>query len=426
MVAAAGPSTRGFNCGNCGAAVELRALQHTRAVACTSCGAILDPRDPNVHILQTAALKNRLTPTIPLGRRGTWGGHPYEVVGFQRRSVGDDDGAGTSYGWNEYVLFNPYQGFRYLSEYEGHWNDIRTIRDLPAVSGNGKSMRCRYHGTTYRHFQRATAKTDFVLGEFPWRVRVGDTVNVSDYVAPPQMVSAESTDDATTWSLGLYTEAAAIWRAFSLEGAPRYPSGVFANQPSPHSGQTGRSLTTFVVLALLLLALLVVRELTAARQQVFARDYVYQPTRTGEAAFVTDPFTIDGPGTIEIGIDADVRNSSLYLDLALINVESGTAWNVGREVSYFSGSDAEGPWTEGDHHNSVLLPSTPKGEYYLRVEPEASGSAPIPYTLRLRRDVPSLLPYGVALLLLLIPPGLVALRAASFENRRWQESDYAE
>ena len=48
------PVVKGFNCANCGAAVEIRALTHTMSVACTSCGALLDPRDPNVFVLQEA------------------------------------------------------------------------------------------------------------------------------------------------------------------------------------------------------------------------------------------------------------------------------------------------------------------------------------------------------------------------------------
>ena len=121
------PLTRGFNCGNCGAAIELRALTHAQSVACTSCAAIVDPHVPNVFILQQAALKERIVPKVPLGSRGTWHDHPYEVVGFQRRSIEVD---GERYWWEEYVLFNPYRGFRYLSEYKHHWNDIRTVREL--------------------------------------------------------------------------------------------------------------------------------------------------------------------------------------------------------------------------------------------------------------------------------------------------------
>ena len=182
MVTLATRSLRGFNCANCGAAVELRALTHTVAVACTSCGAILDPRDPTLVILQEAALRQRYTPVIPLGTRGTWEGHPFEVVGFQRRSITVDD---EKYGWNEYVLFNPYYGFRYLSEYNGHWNAIRALRSVPAYLRQGDRPSLQYQHKYFRHFQTAVATTDFVLGEFPWRVRAHDTVEASDVIAPP-------------------------------------------------------------------------------------------------------------------------------------------------------------------------------------------------------------------------------------------------
>jgi hypothetical protein len=416
-----GPVTRGFNCANCGAAVELRALQHTRTVVCTSCGAVLDPRDPTLAILQEAAARQRLTPTIPLGTRGTLHGHPYEVVGFQYRTIEVD---GDTYGWNEYVLFNPYQGFRYLSEYEGHWNDIRTLQALPALSGSAARLTATFNDTDYRIFQTATAVTRFVLGEFPWRVRVGDTVDVSDFVAPPNLLSRERTPQEATWALGEYLTGARIWETFSLPGSPPSAGGVFANQPSPFAGKPARYWRTFVVLALALAAVLLGRELTARREEVFTKAYTFEPRRAGETAFVTDPFTIGGSGNLEIGVETNVRNNWIYFDLALINVATGTALNVGKEVSYYSGTDSDGPWTEGSPTTRLLVPRVEAAEYYLRVEPEGTG-APVTYTLRLRRDVVSLLPYGVALVALIIAPVVVTLRAAAFEKARWKESDWA-
>ncbi|MBA2353550.1 MAG: DUF4178 domain-containing protein [Acidobacteria bacterium] len=421
MVATA-PLTRGFNCANCGAAVELRALQHTRAVACTSCAAIIDPRDPTVFVLQTAAARERITPVIPLGTRGTWDGQPCEVVGFQRRSIEVDD---TRYGWDEYVLFNPYRGFRYLSEYEGHWNDIRTVRELPRLESSGKRTKISYRGESYAHFQGATARTDFVLGEFPWRVRTGDEVRTADYIAPPQMLSSESTDDETTWSIGRYTEAAEIWKAFSLQGEPRSASGVFANQPSPYGKRLKRSAAVFALLAGLLALFVVVRLVSADRERVLSERYVWRPG-AGEPAFVTAPFALREPGTVEIALGASVQNAWLGVDLALINVDSGTAWNVSREVSFYTGRDSDGAWTEGSRSSRVLLPAVPAGQYYLRVEPEGPTTSPqVPYTIQVRRDVPSLLPYGIAILLLLVPPVANLLRMASFEHRRLQESDHS-
>jgi hypothetical protein len=68
----------------------------------------------------------------------------------------------------------------------------------------------------------------------------------------------------------------------------------------------------------------------------------------------------------------------------------------------------------------------PAGEYYLRVDPEGDTANPnIQYRLSVRRDVVSLWPYLIALFLLGLGPAWHLLRSASFETRRWQESDYS-
>ena len=420
---AAVKQTRGFNCSNCGAAVELRALRHTRSVACTSCGAILDPNDPTLAILQKSASLEHIAPTIPLGSRGVLRGRRAEVIGFQQRSIRVE---GTTYPWNEYVLFDPYQGFRYLSEYQGHWSDIRAIHALPVVSSKTRPV-ARYADRTFRHFQSATASTNVVLGEFPWRVEVPDKVEVADFVAPPYMLSREGTANEATWSLGEYITGEEIWKAFALPGEPRDPVGVFAHQPSPYTPRTGSYMRTFAALAVLLLLLLAGRSLTAAREQVFAHDYAFRPRPNAEAAFVTEPFTLRAPGTIQFEIDTTLNNSWAYFDLALINTQTGTALNVAREVGRYSGVDQDGSWSEGSGRARILIPRVPAGEYYLRVDPEGDVTNPnIQYRLRVRRDVVSLWPYLIALGLLGLGPAWHLLRSASFETRRWQESDYSE
>lgn len=412
------PSPRGFNCKNCGAAVELRALTHTRAVACTSCGAVLDPNDPNLVVLQEAAARQRYTPLIPFGTRGTFEGHPYEVIGYQYRQIEVD---GVPYGWSEYVLFNPYQGFRYLSEYNGHWNFVRPLPTMPTVSGDARPT-VALGDWTFKHFQTATAVTKYVLGEFPWRVRSGDTVETRDFIAPPLLLSSERTGNELTWSRGSYLTGAEVWKACGLPGSAPPALGIFANQPSPYTGRPARYWTTCLSLLALLVAVLLVRLVTADRDVVFDQRYSFSPAPGAEPAFVTDPFEIASDGTVELELDASLTNAWLYLDLALLNTATGTALNVGGEVERYSGTDADGPWTEGSGTTTVTVPGVEAGQYYLRVEPQ--GSTPADYRVQVRRDVVLLTPYVLAGVLLLVPPIFVSIRAAGFEGRRWQESDH--
>ena len=417
------PQVKGLNCPNCGAPLEMRAMQHTLSVVCGSCLSILDAKDPNLRILQQFQARVRIQPLIPLGTRGKVGGGVFEAVGFQVRTIVVDD---ESYSWSEYLLFNPYKGFRYLSEYQGHWNDIVTLRALPEVSGAGRPV-AKYHGETYKHFQNATASTTYVLGEFPWQVHVGDKVTVVDFVSPPRLLSSEATEAETVWSLGEYLTGAAVWEAFKLPGKPPRPSGVFENQPSPYkSGSKQAWIICLLLLAALFLASQVALTLSA-NERVFAGSYSYAPGAGSEAAFVTDTFQLKGrPSTVELAVRTDLANNWAYFNFALINAQTGETFEFGREVSNYSGVDSDGSWSEGGPNDRATIPTVPAGEYYLRVDPEMeSGAAPVHYSLELRRDVPYMAWFWIAALLALIPPFFSGRRAASFERRRWSESDYA-
>jgi hypothetical protein len=394
---------------------------------------VLDARDPNLRVLQGPAQRMTVTPLIPLGSRGHWRGAPYEVIGFQQRTITVDD---LPYSWREYLLFNPYQGFRYLTEYDGHWNDVAPLPALPAREA-GRQPVVRHAGTTYKHFQTATARTTFVLGEFPWEVRVGDAVTASDYVAPPKVVSSEEADGEITWSAGEYADPRAIWKAFKLPGDPPRVRGVYANQPSPFAGAAKAVWTLFALFSVALTALFVVRASTAQNREVFRQTYQYQPTAastseggsgTYSAAFVTPAFDLTGgDANVVVETDTDLYNQWVFVEYSLIDENTGRAFEFGREVSYYSGRDSDGAWTEGDRVDRARLGPVPAGRYFLRIEPnggQPDGSA-VRYTVVVKRDVPSLAFYLIGLVALLVPPILTALRAASFETQRWAESDHA-
>jgi hypothetical protein len=404
------PGVRALNCSHCGTALTIRALEHTLSVVCPQCLSILDAKDPDLRILQQFHDKERVQPLIPLGARGKWRGDVCEMIGFQVRSV---EGEGVFYSWHEYLLFNPFKGFRYLTQYDGHWNDVKTIPAAPERIVAGGKEAVRYLGRTYVHFQTAGARTSFVLGEFPWRVRVGETVAVSDYISPPMMLSCETTEAENVWSLGEYVDGARVWDAFALPSKPPTRVGIFENQPSPYTGKVKQMWVCCAVLLLLLLNLALFFSNFAGKQEVFRKQYVFTPG--ANSSFVTPTFALKGrTSDVELSVHTDLRNNWAYFNFALINENTGQAYDFGREISYYSG--------EGSPSDSVLIPAVPSGSYYLRVEPEMSaGSKGMRYELLIRRDVPSALLYFLAAVLIIIPPGFVTIRAAGFEKARWQE-----
>lgn len=416
------PQIKSLNCPGCGAALTLRSFGKAVTIVCESCHSILDAQDPLLRILQTFKAATEEGPLIPLGSRGNIRGTLYEVIGFQRRTIQVD---GLPYSWQEYVLFNPYKGFRYLTEYNGHWNDTSILRSLPTVNNNATPPTASYLGETYKHFQSARAETSFVLGEFPWQVRVGESASVSDYISPPRVISSEHTSKEVTWSMGEYMTGRDIWKAFSLPGSAPEPIGVYENQPSPVLSDAAAIWTAFAAFAIILVAMLIGFSALARNEQVFQGNYTLNTNVRGEASFVTDVFEINGHSSaLELTTGSDLDNNWLYLNYALINQDTGQAYDFGREVSYYHGYD-DGYWSEGTQNDNVTIPSVPPGNYYLRVEPEADpGRGNLFYSISAKRDVPQMSFFGIALLALLVPAGLIAWRSLNFEHLRWAESDH--
>ena len=420
-----------LSCPGCGAGVEIRAQGQTISVVCGSCASILDATNPVLQIVQAAHSARRVTPAIPLGAKGKFDAELWQNIGMQCRAITAD---GVVYEWREYVLFNEHRGFRYLTEYNGHWNDVKPARNLPVAGTASGKPTLTWMGRTYKHFQTAVAATTYVAGEFPWRVQVGEKVTAEDYVAPPYMLSAEKTENEVTWSHGEYVTGGEIWQRFGLKTTPPKVEGVYANQPSPYTGNARAAWKLYGVLAALLIGSYVLLSLFMGNKTVFEQHYRFDASNKGEASFVTPVFELQGrPSNVEASIKTDLENNWVYFNLALVNEDTGHALEWGREVSYYSGRDSDGSWSEGGRSDRSKLSHVPAGRYYLRVEPEwepgtdSARAAPpqVGYTLVVKRDVPLFWPYIVGLVLLFFPAFGISIREWTFENTRWRESDYA-
>jgi hypothetical protein len=266
---------------------------------------------------------------------------------------------------------------------------------------------------------------------------VGETVIADDFVNPPTVLSAETTSDEVTWSRGEYTAGSEVWKAFALPGNAPPAKGVYLNQPSPYGSGGLWGAFGWMLAALILLAILF--SMFSKNNVVFQQSYQFRTGDGHEPSFVTPVFELKGrTAAIEVAIHANVANNWAYFNLALINEDNGDAFDFGREVSYYSGSDSDGPWSEGGQDSDAYVPSVPPGHYYLRVEPEmdtATGAYvrtggkivrqnSMSYSITVKHDVPNYFWFWITALLLMIPPIFHTIRARSFEMKRWMQSDY--
>jgi hypothetical protein len=434
---------KGLNCPNCGGSVELRGFAHTLSAVCPSCHSILDTSTPIVKVLQTVQIAQVYEPWIPLGTRGEIGGATYEVIGFQRREIPEEGEAPD--GWFEYLLFNPHRGFRYLSEYRGHWNYIVVQSAIPVYTSRGGKRAATMLGRTYTHFDGVTAVTSYVVGEFPWRVQVGEVAQADDYVSPPYLLSSEIMAGEVVWSVGEYYTSEQIWRCFKLPLPPPSASGTFANQPSPREGRPRSAWKLWFWLQLALLAIALLFTATSQKKIAFEKAYLLSapapvtpppatppdneddtpapppsqpaPVTPRETSVTTDAFQLTGrTSNMQVTLDASLTGVDwAYFNLSLIDDDTKqTRVKFGREVTISKTKDG------------VEVPAVPSGRYRMLIEPEihpATGS--MVYTIRVRRDVPTWSWFWFASLLLLIPPIFTWIGARSFESSRWSQSNSA-
>lgn len=421
MRAARVAKAKALQCPSCGGTVELRGHGSALNAVCIQCLSIIDAQDPGLKVLQQFEESQRRQPIIPLGSRGKLHDVEYEVIGFQVRAINVE---GEIYEWSEYLLYNPFQGYRYLTEYNGHWNFVRTIRAIPEPAKRGNKKAAHLQGRVFTHFQTSNASTVYVMGEFPWQARTGETVEAEDYISPPHVLSSEETADEVVWSEGVYTPGQVIWKAFSVPGSVKRPEGIYANQPSPLKGKPASAWKMFALLVGLLFAGMILTYLGSSPQRVFQQRYQFSSFATGEKSFVTPFFDLKGRSSnVEIEIDTDLSNNWAFFGMALINDETGVAFDTGKEVSYYYGRDSDGNWSEGGRRASVTIPQVPSGRYYLRIEPDMQAGV-VNYTVSVSRGEPAMFWFVIAFVLLLLPPIAISWRAFSFENKRWSESDY--
>jgi hypothetical protein len=413
---------RTLRCTNCGGPVEVRAEGRTVTVACAQCGSVLDAQDPGLKVLQKFQNLKRHTPRIPLGSRGRLHGAEWEVIGFQVRSVTEE---GVEYPWREYVLFHPERGFRYLTEENGHWNDAVPLHSIPKEGTAGGRPTASVNGETFKHFSTGMAATTFVLGEFPWEVHVGDRERVRDYVHPPRMLSGEDTAGETAWSVAEYVPAHRVWATFKLPGNPPAPTGVYANQPSPHTERSRGYRRVFWLLFALFFALTLGRCATARSAEVLREKHVYVPGLPDDSTSVeAGPIVLTGrTAALDLDINTDLSNAWAFFAVTLLNEETGTRLELAREVSEYHGVEGGESWSEGDSRDLVRIPSVPPGRYRLLIDPEAE--IPVNYEVVLTHDTPGIGLMFVVLILLAVPAAFTAFSSFSFETNRWAESDYA-
>ncbi|MBX9797284.1 DUF4178 domain-containing protein [Sphingomonas sp.] len=357
--AAPAPAVKALSCPNCGGTITLRAAGYTVTVACQYCGSLLDVTNPEVRLIEayhnaTAEL------SIPLGMRGVLDGVEWEAVGHMTRSEGG------AYPWEEYLLFNPYHGYRWLTFDGRGWSLGTMLTTVPAWSSGSLSVDGR--GFT-PFFAKTEAQVDSVVGEFYWRVRQGERVESETWVSPGFMLSREANAQEASWTVLRLLTPAEIKAAFGVD-APANPWPPLPHQPSPYGGWLGKA--TGIAMAAMAFLVVVMLVFSGGTQLASTRLSI-DPQGRDQSATI-GPITLTRAWQkVEISADVpQIDNGWVDLDYSLVDRKTQQSYDAYGAAERYSGRDSDGPWQEGSGTREVSIASVPAGTYDLVIDYKAN------------------------------------------------------
>jgi Domain of unknown function (DUF4178) len=400
----AGKTVKSFSCPACGGIVEIHAAGHSISAVCAHCSTLVDTANDNFKIIKKEHESSRET-DIPLGAQGVLDSIRWEVIGYVEKK----DKSSMSF-WDEYLLFNPYFGFRFLIQADGHWNLATIIKRHSPLAGSANEL--ELEGEKYSVFCRGVSVVEYVKGEFYWRVRKGDEDRYTDYIAPPKMLSVEKNKQEVTLSLSEYIRPEEVAKAFGVELPDK--TGIAASQPSPFAGKLGK---IWKIAGLSILAAFIIQWNTGSATPVNNSRITVAPSEK-DKTFSTPVFNLPQRSNLSVRSVAPVSNNWMELDLSLVNENTNEAYQSRQVIEYYSGYEDGESWSEGGQIAESTFSAIPQGNYRLVID-----NADV--SLEIRRGVPAWGNFWFIFLFVIVFPVFALLYRWNFESRRWENSDYA-
>ncbi|MBX7098395.1 MAG: DUF4178 domain-containing protein [Myxococcaceae bacterium] len=431
---------RQARCTECNGALDLKAPDATRRVACPYCGALLDVSHGALSFLQLLEKPSR-TPAIPLGRQGFLGGTRYTVLAYLERSCVVD---GNRFVWDEYLLYEPTAGFRWLMRSNHHWTFLTPI---PAGDTAMTDTSLRYSGPPLKpvqaehpvaarpldlkFFQSVNATVDAVQGECYWEVAVGETAFAREYVAPPYSVNLDRTRDEGTFTFGELIDAKVVTEAFKLEQPLPAAYGIASASVNPWKARAREGFIWGGIWSVVLVVLAVVFA-SMEEHGTYLKKTFMTPTGVAsgspEAQAFSDAFEVPHKTPLDVEVTAEgLDNRWMGVQTDLVNDETGEVVSLDYELSKYSGTDEDGSWTEDNLSSSKSTSPVEPGRYVMRTTVSFDPALPPParpYTVEVRAEgggTGMCFAFFFILLLFALPIGM-ASKSSSFESTRWDDS----
>ncbi len=190
-------SVQQLDCPQCGAALDYRAGTATH-LNCPSCGSEVDIQGERTSVLRQHqnVQGSMLRFTLANGSEASIDGKSWTIIGL----LGWVESSDRDSRWNEYLLYEPQLGFRWLTETgDGWW--LGTLMDVWVDEASAEYALWGKQRFTAR-YPPYLASIDYAAGAFPWRARLGDSVILNEYQSRDgnTLLASEQNPQELTWS----------------------------------------------------------------------------------------------------------------------------------------------------------------------------------------------------------------------------------
>ena len=210
---------------------------------------------------------------------------------------------GTRYPWDEYLLWNQVEGFRWLMHSNGHWTWLTPHR--PPARCSSRFRLAKFGGQGFRGYQTVYATTEYVAGECYWQVRAGEMAQASEFVAPPKSINVDLTDTEATITLGVMVEAALLEKTFGLKTKLNPAVGIAPAQVNPFSRKASEAWTWTALWGGVLLALIMAFSMLGTTETYLPGRFSVPPGAapgSPEAQRFSEPFEVKKSVPLEVKV----------------------------------------------------------------------------------------------------------------------------
>ncbi len=362
-----------INCTACGAGLNVLGGGRVQTHICSYCGSHLDAQDA-YKVLEKFDSLDRPDSPFHIGMTGQVRGVDYTVIG----TLGFEEYyRGRTWRWIDHQLYSPTHGYAFMTVEKGHFIFSRAyrkpttpswlspteveLRETPPVVMGGADR--------FRYYDTSTAQITFAEGEFNWQPKLGDTSTTVNLMSSDAVLGFSKTTTQEEIIRSIYPDQVEIAESFGLEWAPAI-HGVHRLQPYRAGLHTGfvrmTALVAMLASLVMFLAALAMGSGTVISEQNVQRNVL--PTAIN--------FEITNPNHIAtLRLDGDFNNSWAYLDIAITGPDDGLIFETGREISYYSGRDSDGNWSEGRRNTRLRFRPTMAGTHTLELAAEETSTS---------------------------------------------------